>query len=249
MMCFQQSDSWCLTLALPRVWLMEDEVSVLFPAQHGYGARMREKTFWMPSPYFIWHYRPLLTPPPPARPRLLRSCPLSIPASSLRLCTHPVLLLIVWVHCSLSSLASFLSWYHFLSHSACNYTHIRREEGAWSGRVNVGEGRKEVRKRVASIRVISVFFSWARTWVTSSLNCQWKRKNCQIVFPRCYAANCSESQEKAEFDYPSFPMVLNYVVLSCSVFSKLNTRNNCDNCLFLNKEPEWVWQFPLTKNP
>lgn len=142
MMCFQQSDSWCLTLALPRVWLVEDEVSVFFPAQQGYGARMREKTFWMPSPYFIWHYRPLLTPPPPARPRLLTSCPLSIPASSLCLCTSPVLMLIVRVHCSLSSLASFLSWSHFLSHTACNYTHIRREEGAWGGRVNVWERRK-----------------------------------------------------------------------------------------------------------
>lgn len=106
---------------------------------------------------------------------------------SLCLCAHPVLLLIVWVHCSLSSLASFLSWSHFLSHTACHYTqiHIQRteregkEEGPWGGRVNVWERRKE---RVASIRVLSVLFSWAKTWVTSSLTCQWKRKNCQIVF-------------------------------------------------------------------
>jgi len=181
MTCFHQNGSWSLTLLLPWVWLEEDEVSVFFPAQQGYWARIREKTFWMPFPNCFWHYRPLLTPSAWSRYTLYSSL------ISLCLYTHPVLLLIVWVHCSLSSLASFLSWSHFLSHTACNYTHIHtqtterggKEEGAWGERVNVWERRKE---RVASICVLSVLFSWDKTWLTSSLTCQWERKNCQIVF-------------------------------------------------------------------
>lgn len=84
MMDFRQNCCWSLTLALPWVWLVEDEVPTFFPAQQGYRAWTREKTFWMPFPYCIWHYRPLLTPS--AWPRLLRSCSLSIPASSLSAC-------------------------------------------------------------------------------------------------------------------------------------------------------------------
>ncbi len=154
-------------------------------------------------------------------------------------CVSPLLIIIT---CFLSLLVS-------LPFTHCLQLHTYSQRGGCMGRKSECERKKEGRERVASICVLSFLFSWARTWVTSSLTCQWKRKNWQIVFPRCYAANCSESQEKAGFDYPSFPILLNYVVLSCSVFSKLNTRNNCDNCLFLNKEPEWVWQFPPNKIP
>lgn len=78
---------------------------------------------------------------------------------SLCLYTHPVLLLIVWVHCSLSSLASFLSWSHFLSHTACNYTHILiqrterggKEERAWGEKewMCEKEGRRELHQYVS----------------------------------------------------------------------------------------------------
>lgn len=140
MMCFQLNGSWSLTQALPWVWLVEDEVSVFFPAQQGYRARMREKTFWMPSPYCIWHYRPLLTPS--AWLRLLRSRTLSIPAPSLSACA------LILSSCLLCE--SIAHYHHLLPfslgltsfHTACNYTHIliQRTERRGEGRGGKEEG-------------------------------------------------------------------------------------------------------------
>lgn len=179
MMCFQLNGSWSLTQALPWVWLVEDEVSVFFPAQQGNRARMREKTFWMPSPYCIWHYRPLLTP---SVVHSLFQPHLSLPVHSScppAYCVSPLLIIIT---CFLSLLVS-LPFTHCLQLHTYSHTEDRegREGGAGMGwkRVNVWERRKE---RVASICVLSVLFSWAKTLLTSSLTCQWKRKNCQIVF-------------------------------------------------------------------